>query len=155
MLQTDKKKKKGFSDFDADLKFGKEHEEKAKAMLFDQRSTFEFKTERDYWYKTGNMAVEVECYGKPSGINVTKAKYWCVNFVYNGELFERRIFNTPIIKKLVKKIPKNKYVISESGIKSINDMIDLWSYGIKGFLIGETLLKNQSILKDFLNVKTN
>jgi len=58
-------------------------------------------------------------------------------------------------KKLVKKIPKNKYVISESGIKSINDMIDLWSYGIKGFLIGETLLKNQSILKDFLNVKTN
>ena len=103
MLQTDKKKKKGFSDFDADLKFGKEHEEKAKAMLFDQRSTFEFKTERNYWYKTGNMAVEVECYGKPSGINVTKAKYWCVNFVYNGELFERRIFNTSIIKKLVKK----------------------------------------------------
>ena len=58
-------------------------------------------------------------------------------------------------KKLIKKIPKKKYVISESGIKSINDMIDLWSYGIKGFLIGETLLKNQSKLKDFLNVKTN
>ena len=57
-------------------------------------------------------------------------------------------------KKLIKKIPKNKYVISESGIKSIDDMIDLWSYGIKGFLIGETLLKNQSNLKDFLNVKT-
>ena len=34
-------------------------------------------------------------------------------------------------------------------------MIDLWSYGIKGFLIGETLLKNQSNLNDFLNVKTN
>ena len=58
-------------------------------------------------------------------------------------------------KKLIKKIPKKKYVISESGIKSINDMIDLWSFGLKGFLIGETLLKNQSKLKDFLNVKTN
>ena len=58
-------------------------------------------------------------------------------------------------KKLIKKIPKNKYVISESGIKSIDDMIHLWSYGIKGFLIGETLLKNPSKLKDFLNVKTN
>ena len=58
-------------------------------------------------------------------------------------------------KKLIKKIPKNKYVISESGIKSIDDMIDLWSYGIKGFLIGEILLKNQSNLNDFLNVKTN
>ena len=57
-------------------------------------------------------------------------------------------------KKLIKKIPKNKYVISESGIKSVEDMINLWSYGIKGFLIGETLLKNQSKLKDFLNVKT-
>ena len=34
-------------------------------------------------------------------------------------------------------------------------MIDLWSYGIKGFLIGEILLKNQSNLNDFLNVKTN
>ena len=58
-------------------------------------------------------------------------------------------------KKLIKKIPKKKYVISESGIKTIDDMIDLWSYGIKGFLIGETLLKNQSNLNDFLNVKTN
>jgi len=57
-------------------------------------------------------------------------------------------------KKLIKKIPKNKYVISESGIKSIDDMVHLWSYGIIGFLIGETLLKNQSKLKDFLNVKT-
>jgi len=58
-------------------------------------------------------------------------------------------------KRLIKKIPKNKYVISESGIKTIEDMNNLWSYGIKGFLIGETLLKNPSKLKDFLNVKTN
>ena len=58
-------------------------------------------------------------------------------------------------KKLIKQIPKKKYVISESGIKTVEDMIDLWSYGIKGFLIGETLLKNPSKLKDFLNVKTN
>ena len=58
-------------------------------------------------------------------------------------------------KKLIKEIPKKKYVISESGIKTVEDMINLWSYGIKGFLIGETLLKNPSKLKDFLNVKTN
>ena len=58
-------------------------------------------------------------------------------------------------KKLIKKIPKKKYVISESGIKTVEDMINLWSYGIKGFLIGETLLRNPSKLKDFLNVKTN
>ena len=37
-------------------------------------------------------------------------------------------------KKLIKKITKKKIiVISESGIKTIDDMIDLWSYGIKGF----------------------
>ncbi|PHQ85266.1 MAG: hypothetical protein COB63_03185, partial [Candidatus Pelagibacter sp.] len=102
MLQTAKKKKYS-SDFDADLIFGQKYEEQAKAMLLDKRSTFEFKTERNYWYKTGNMAVEVECYGKPSGISITKAKYWCVMFVYNGKLFERRIFDVPVIKRLVKK----------------------------------------------------
>ena len=64
-------------------------------------------------------------------------------------------FGRILTKKLIKKIPKKKYVISESGIKTVEDMIDLWSYGIKGFLIGETLLKNPSKLKDFLNVKTN
>jgi len=58
-------------------------------------------------------------------------------------------------KKIIQKIPKKKYVISESGIKTVEDMINLWSYGIKGFLIGETLLKNPFKLKDFLNVKTN
>ena len=57
-------------------------------------------------------------------------------------------------KKIIQKIPKKKYVISESGIKTVEDMINLWSYGIKGFLIGEALLKNPSKLKDFLNVKT-
>ena len=102
MLQTAKKKKYS-SDFDVDLEFGQKYEEQAKAMLLDKRSTFEFKTERNYWYKTGNMAVEVECYGKPSGISITKAKYWCVMFVYNNKLFERRIFDVPVIKRLVKK----------------------------------------------------
>ena len=58
-------------------------------------------------------------------------------------------------KTYKKKFQKKKYVISESGIKTVEDMIDLWSYGIKGFLIGETLLRNPSKLKDFLNVKTN
>ena len=63
--------------------------------------------------------------------------------------------NTSTKEKIYKdKIIKGD-VISESGIKTIEDMIDLWSYGIKGFLIGETLLKNPSKLKDFLNVKTN
>ena len=28
----------------------------------------EVKTERDWWFKTNNIAIEVECYGKPSGI---------------------------------------------------------------------------------------
>ena len=33
----------------------------------------EVKTERDWWYKTNNIAIEVECYGKPSGIMATEA----------------------------------------------------------------------------------
>ena len=113
MLQTDKKKKKGFSDFDADLKFGKEHEEKAKAMLFDQRSTFEFKTERNYWYKTGNMAVEVECNGVGSGITTTKAKYWVQVYADGDEDCAYLIIPTKRLRKI-----KDKYVHKK---KSVGD----------------------------------
>ncbi|MBH71090.1 MAG: indole-3-glycerol-phosphate synthase [Pelagibacteraceae bacterium] len=113
-----------------------------------------------------NQAKELETTAREYGLNVLlevhnnkeleqalelKSKFIGINN-RNLKTLKVNINNT---KKLIKHIPKNKYVISESGIKSIDDMINLWSYGIKGFLIGETLLKNQSKLKDFLNVKTN
>ena len=58
-------------------------------------------------YKTNNIAIEVECYGKPSGIMATEADYW-VHILANGEKdYVRMIFDTSTVKKLAKKYMKN------------------------------------------------
>ena len=39
-------------------------------------------------------------------------------------------------------IPKNKIIISESGLKTIEDIEYMKALGVNGVLIGETLIKN-------------
>lgn len=61
------------SDFDLDLSTGQQGESLVQNIL--QLSTIEVKT--DFLAdKTGNLAVEFESWGKPSGIAVTKARHW-------------------------------------------------------------------------------
>lgn len=61
------------SDFDLDLSTGQEGEVMVHDML--QLSTIEVKT--DFLAdKTGNIAVEYESWGKPSGIATTSARHW-------------------------------------------------------------------------------
>lgn len=57
--------------------------------------------------------------------------------------------NLNTTKELLKYIPSNKIVISESGIKTIEDIKYLKNLGVKGILIGEGLIKNMSN-KDFI-----
>ena len=61
--------------FDLDLDFGKVGE-KYIEQVFEGDGRIEVKTERDIWAKTGNIAVEVRCRGKLSGISTTDAKTW-------------------------------------------------------------------------------
>ena len=61
--------------FDVDLKFGQEGEEWLKLLLVDN-ARVEVKRERDQWASTGNIVFEVECRGKPSGLEATDAEYW-------------------------------------------------------------------------------
>jgi len=87
--------------FDIDLKYGQERENRIEKIL--KEGKLEVKTERDWWFKTGNIAIEIECNGKPSGIMVTKADYW-VHILANGDKdYCRLIFDTKTIKKLTKK----------------------------------------------------
>ena len=60
--------------FDLDLKYGQMREKQVHNMFYNKK--IEVKTERDWWAKTGNIAIEVACNGKPSGISVTKCDYW-------------------------------------------------------------------------------
>ena len=49
--------------------------------------------------------------------------------------------------KLVPLIPKDRIIISESGIKNREDVLDLEKAGIKGILVGETIMKSDDIAK--------
>ena len=62
--------------FDIDLKYGKEREDRVVSLLDKKKNKIEVKTERDWWHRTGNIAIETEYRGKPSGLSVTKADYW-------------------------------------------------------------------------------
>jgi hypothetical protein len=89
--------------FDIDLKYGQEREQRLASILDKDKNKIEVKTERDWWFKTGNIAIEVECNGKPSGIMATKADYW-VHILAEGEKdYCRLIFDTRTIKRLAKK----------------------------------------------------
>ena len=55
-------------------------------------------------------------------------------------------------ENLLKYIPKDKLVISESGIQSLEDIKYLKSIGVKGVLIGESFMRNPEKVKAFLEV---
>ena len=73
------------SDFDLDLKYGQIYEEGLKVLL-ESKGKIEVKTERDKWYDTGNMAIEIKCNGRKSGLAVTKADWWFHIFSKDGQV---------------------------------------------------------------------
>lgn len=89
--------------FDIDLKYGQEREQRLASILDKNKNKIEVKTERDWWFKTGNIAIEVECNGKPSGIMATKADYWVHILAEGDKDYCRLIFDTRTVKRLAKK----------------------------------------------------
>ena len=63
------------SKFDLDLEFGQVYE-KGLQKLFTQKGKIEVKTERDKWLETGNIAIEIRCRGKKSGLSITESDWW-------------------------------------------------------------------------------
>jgi hypothetical protein len=85
--------------FDIDLEYGKVREQLVADMLQDKK--IEVKSERDVWQKTGNIAIEYECYGKPSGINATESDYWFHNLCIDDEVFATLVFDTKSLKRII------------------------------------------------------
>ena len=77
-------------------------------MLQDKK--IEVKIERDMWQRTGNIAIEYECYGKPSGINATEADFWFHNLCVGDDVFCTLVFNVDNLKKLIDKLDYKKSV---------------------------------------------
>jgi hypothetical protein len=93
------------SDFDLDLKEGKIKEEFVKHLLYKNGG---IKVEVKYdkiCCRTGNIAVEMQFMGKPSGIATTTADYWA--FVLD-KLDITVFIKTERLKKLVKKYSSTK-----------------------------------------------
>ena len=61
-------------DFDADLAKGQRNEKRICDILGLGKEKIEIKTEYNFWKKSGRMCIELESYGKPSGIRATKSK---------------------------------------------------------------------------------
>ena len=92
--------------FDLDLEFGKIGEDFTEA-LFSVNSMVEVKTERDIWKSTGNIAIEIRCKGKPSGISTTESANWVHLLSYKGKIEGGFIFDVEELKKKIKILLKN------------------------------------------------
>ena len=70
-IKEDRKK------FDIDLSYGAIREDKIIDMFLNKK--IEVKSEKNMWQDTGNICIEYESWGRPSGIKATEADYWFHN----------------------------------------------------------------------------
>lgn len=100
--------KKNRKKFDLDLEYGKVREKMVADMLQDKK--IEVKSERGMWMRTGNIAIEFESYGKPSGIAATESDYWFHNLCVEDEIFATIVFKTDNLKKIISQLDYVKVV---------------------------------------------
>ncbi len=109
--------------FDIDLNYGEVREKQVADML--QNKKIEVKSERDVWQKTGNIAIEYECYGKPSGINTTESDYWFHNLCIGDETFATLVFDTNSLKKIINKLDYKRSVSGGDNMASRMYLLNL------------------------------
>ena len=94
--------------FDIDLEYGKVRERHVADMLQDKK--IEVKSERGMWQNTGNIAIEYESYGKPSGINATEADYWFHNLCVGDDTFCTLVFKVDSLKQIIENLDYKRTV---------------------------------------------
>ena len=94
--------------FDIDLNYGKVREKQVADMLQDKK--IEVKSERGLWQKSGNIAIEYQSYGKPSGIAATESDYWFHNLCVGDETFCTLVFKTDSLKKIIENLDSKRSV---------------------------------------------
>jgi hypothetical protein len=94
--------------FDLDLEYGTVREDKVAEILQDKK--IEVKSERGMWMKTGNIAIEYESWGKPSGIRATESDYWFHNLCVGDNEYCTLVFKTEVLRTIVDKLDKFKTV---------------------------------------------
>jgi hypothetical protein len=87
-------------------------------------------------YDTGNIFIEFETRGKPSGVNVTKADWWVNIYYYLGEMWFIKVDH---LKKI---ISENNFEIKDNDVGDVNS-------GTKGFIIPRKKFKKDFVVKYF------
>ena len=88
--------------FDIDLEYGKMGEDFVQKVM-EGNTKIEVKTERDIWKTTGNIAIEIRCNNKPSGLSTTEADTWIHLLAYNNIIEGGFILKVRSIKDEIKK----------------------------------------------------
>ena len=125
--------------FDLDLTYGEIREEKIAEMLTNKK--VEVKSERDIWQNTGNICIEYECWGKPSGIRATESDYWFHNLCIGDDEYCTLVFKTDTLKKIVDKLDTFKTVSGGDGNAS------------RMFLVNLQKLFSTDVIKAFKEIK--
>jgi len=128
-------------DFKVDLPKGQRNEKRIVNILGLNSEQVEVKTEFQFWQTSGNLAIEIESWGKPSGLKTTKAKYWIHSFNEGETIIGFTCIKVSTLKKIVRKyLAKNKNnkdkIIRMLGQNNaskcilipMTDFIDLWRF---------------------------
>ena len=101
-IKDDRKK------YDLDLQYGEIREDKIRDMLENKK--IEVKSDRGRWMETGNICIEYECWGKPSGIRATESDYWFHNLCVGDKEFCTIVFDTNMLRLIVNELDSFKTV---------------------------------------------
>ena len=85
--------------FDLDLAYGQVFEKKVADILGN--SKIEVKTEKDKWKTTGNIVIEYESRGRPSGILTTEASYWIHNLALGDTIVFSLLLPVETLKRYI------------------------------------------------------
>jgi len=109
--------------FDIDLAFGEKGERFVKKVL-QGNGKVEVKTERDKWAGTGNIAIEIRCNGKLSGLSATESQTWVHLLSVDDKIIGGFIFDADYLKGMVKKVVANgKAKITKGGDFNASQMV--------------------------------
>jgi hypothetical protein len=105
--QRKRLKLKELRKFDLDLGFGVKYEKSLANIL--KMGKIEVKTEKDKWFNTRNIAIELSYYGKKSGLTSTEAEWWAHILTLDDKI--RGVILLPVerLKKIVKSSVKSGF----------------------------------------------
>lgn len=70
--------------------------------MVNHKGEFTFEVKEDFTHaRTGNIGLEYECRGKPSGINVSQADYYIYKIHNSDNTVEFYMFRTSVLKELI------------------------------------------------------